>query len=146
MFKRLLQGMGFSAPQPALRAALSDPKQATQPIIDVTDANFGELVLAANQLVIVDFWAEWCQPCQIMSAYVGFLAKDFSGQLVLAAMDVDENPLTAQQYEIMGLPTLLLFYEGQLLDRIVGVEPYEVIRDQVAAWLAEEWIGKSVNR
>ena len=145
MFNKLMNSVGLGAkpPQPAAQVAATTNISA---IIDVTDTNFSELILAAKQLVIVDFWAEWCQPCQIMSAYVGFLAKDFQGQLVLAALDVDENPLTAQQYDIMGLPTLLLFYEGQLLDRIVGVEQYEVIRDQVAAWLAEEWIGKSANR
>lgn len=142
MFNKLMNrvGLGAKPPEPAAKVAATTN---VSPIIDVTDANFGELVLAAKQLVIVDFWAEWCQPCQIMSAYVGFLAKDFHGQLVLAAMDVDENPLTAQQYEIMGLPTLLLFYDGQLLDRIVGVEPYEVIRDQVADWLGS---GRSVDR
>ena len=70
-----------------------------------------------------------------MSAYVGFLGKEFDGQLTLAAMDVDENPETSPQYNIMGLPTLLFFYRGKEIDRIVGVEPYEAIRDRVTVWL-----------
>jgi thioredoxin 1 len=73
-----------------------------------------------------------------MSAYVGFLAKDFGDQIVLAALDVDENPETPARYDIMGLPTLLLLRQGQEIDRIVGVEPYEAIRDRVASQLVEQ--------
>ena len=104
-------------------------------ILEVTDTTFAEQVLQPRQLVVVDFWAEWCQPCQIMSAYVTFLAKDFGEQLVLAALDVDENPIIPAQYDIMGLPTLLLFYQGVVVDRIVGIEPYETIRERVAQQL-----------
>ncbi len=127
-------GLGHRRPTPPRESAPTN----LSPIIDVTDATFADLVLAADRLVVVDFWAEWCQPCQIMSAYVGFLAQEFGEQIVLAAMDVDENPETAPRYDIMGLPTLLFFDQGQVIDHIVGVEPYEVIRARVAQYLAEK--------
>lgn len=138
MLKQLLKIVGLTTSVPAPTPAVIEPSTPRQPIIDVTDATFAEVVLGAKQLVVVDFWAEWCQPCQIMSAYVGFLAKDFAGQLVLAALDVDENPRTPEHYTIMGLPTLLLFRDGQEVDRIVGVEAYEIMRARVAVHLTDK--------
>ena len=133
MLTKLLRRVGL-APTPVATA----PSPIVNPIIDVTDATFADVVLAADRLVVVDFWADWCQPCQIMSAYVGFLAKDLGDQIVLAALDVDENPETPTHYDIMDLPTLLLFHHGQVVDRIVGVEPYEAIRARVAAQIVEQ--------
>jgi thioredoxin 1 len=143
MLNKLLNRVGLGHKRPTLPLESTPANVAS--IIDVTDATFADLVLAADRLVVVDFWAEWCQPCQIMSAYVGFLAQEFGEQIVLAAMDVDENPETAPRYEIMGLPTLLFFDQGQVIDRVVGVEPYEVIRASVAQYLAEK-NNQSVNQ
>lgn len=110
-------------------------QKAAPRIIEATDANFSELVLTSSKLAVVDFWAEWCQPCQIMAAYVGFLAEEYGDQLLLAALDVDENPKTAERYFVMGLPTLLLLRNGVEVDRIVGVEEYATIKAQVEQWL-----------
>lgn len=135
MFNRLLQKIGLTAPQPSDKAKATAPERAASIIIDVTDATFADTVLASDKLAIVDFWAEWCQPCQIMSAYVGFLAQEYGDRLLLAALDVDENPQTPERYTIMGLPTLLLLRNGTEVDRIVGVEEYPTIKARVEQWL-----------
>jgi thioredoxin 1 len=134
MIKKLLRHMGFAAPQPSSRqeAVVKDVKPT---IIEVIDANFDTVVLASSKLAVVDFWAEWCQPCQIMSAYVGFLAQEYGDRLLIAALDVDENPQTAERYTIMGLPTLLLLQNGVEVDRIVGVEEYQTIKARVESLL-----------
>jgi thioredoxin 1 len=136
-FKRFLQKFRSTVQPSAVHNRPLD-LPATPTVVTVTDTTFADVVLATDLLVVVDFWADWCQPCQIMSAYVGFLAKDFGDQIVLAALDVDENPETPARYDIMGLPTLLLLRQGQEIDRIVGVEPYEAIRDRVASQLVEQ--------
>ena len=100
-----------------------------------TDATFAARVLARDGLVVVDFWADWCQPCQVMSAFVEFLARDFAGRLHVMALDVDENPATAEQYQVMGLPTLLFFRDGLEVERIVGVGEYDQLKRQTARLL-----------
>lgn len=135
MFKKLLRRMGFAAPQPSGRQEATVVKDVKSTIIEATDANFDTVVLSSSKLAVVDFWAEWCQPCQIMSAYVGFLAQEYGDRLLIAAMDVDENPQTAERYTIMGLPTLLLIHNGVEVDRIVGVEEYQTIKARVEARL-----------
>ena len=135
MIKQLLKRIGLGDPQPPARQQATAAKAATPTIIEVTDSDFASVILASDKLAVVDFWAEWCQPCQIMSAYVGFLAQEYGDRLLIAAMDVDENPQTAERYTIMGLPTLLLVQDGVEVDRIVGVEEYQTIKARVEARL-----------
>lgn len=135
MLKQVLRRMGFAAPQPSDRQEATVTKDVKPTIIEVTDADFSSVVLSSSKLAVVDFWAEWCQPCQIMSAYVGFLAQEYGERILIAAMDVDENPQTPERYTIMGLPTLLLVHNGVEVDRIVGVEEYQTIKARVESLL-----------
>jgi thioredoxin 1 len=124
----------FGARKPAPPPANGGPP-APAPL-DLTAESFDGEVLAAQLPALVDFWAEWCQPCKIMSAYTGFLARDYAGRLLVAALDVDEHPAVAERYAVMGLPTLILFKHGAEVDRIVGVEAYDEIASRVEALLA----------
>jgi thioredoxin 1 len=136
MFRKLLKSVGFKAAAPTLppedRLLTSSNRPAP---IDVTDADFAELILASDKLAVVDFWAEWCEPCHIMSAYVGFLAAEYAGRVLVAALDVDENPETPSQYTIMGLPTTIFFRNGLEMERIVGVANYAEFKQKVEQWL-----------
>ncbi|GIK72415.1 MAG: thioredoxin [Chloroflexota bacterium] len=131
MFDKLKQRFG-KANRPV--EAAEPPKPP--PIIDVTDADFEAVVLRSPLLTVVDFWAEWCQPCQVMSAYVGFLAREYEGRVLVAALDADEHPETPARYNVMGLPTLLLLRDGVEIDRIVGVVGYDEIKTRVERLLA----------
>jgi thioredoxin 1 len=135
MFDKLLQSIGLKSKAPAQTAAVVSPPQPAA--IDVTDADFATIILASERLAVVDCWAEWCEPCQVMSAYVHFLAADYADRLLVTALDVEANPATTAQYEIMGLPTLLFFRNGQEIARQVGVVPYETLCRQVEELLAQ---------
>ena len=100
-------------------------------VVDVTDADFDAVVLASSRPVLVDFWAEWCQPCTVLSAWVEMVAREYQGRLTVAALDVDENPQTAERFAVMGLPTLLLVRNGQEITRHVGLLTLEQMRDLV---------------
>ena len=134
MLNRLLHPFGRKPkpPRPPVEPTAARTQAA---VIDVTDGDFASVVLASDKVAVVDFWAEWCEPCQIMAAYMGFLAQELGDQLLLAALDVDENPATPAQYNVMGLPTLLVLKDGQEVDRIVGFRDYEEIKRRIEAWI-----------
>lgn len=90
---------------------------------EVTDATFEQDVLNADELVLVDFWAEWCGPCKMIAPIVEQLADDFDGVLRVGKLDADENVNTMMAYGVMGIPTLILFKNGEAIERITGFMP-----------------------
>ena len=91
--------------------------------ITVTEADFDQKVLQSELPVLVDFWAEWCGPCKAVAPLLDEIAKDYAGKLTVAKMDIDENPVTPNEYAVLGIPTMLLFRDGKLLDQKVGAMP-----------------------
>ena len=86
-----------------------------------TDGNFDETVIQAGELVLVDFWAEWCGPCKRLAPTVDALATDYTGKLTVGKLNVDDNPTTAFKFQIRGIPALLLFKGGQVVESVVGL-------------------------
>jgi len=99
--------------------------------IHVTDDSFEQDVIQSDLLTLVDFWAEWCQPCKYIAPILEDIAAEHDGQLKVAKLDVDNNPNTAGTYGIMSIPTLLVFKEGQPVERIVGFMPKEHLMDRI---------------
>jgi thioredoxin 1 len=87
----------------------------------VTDSSFEEEVMKAELPVLVDFWAEWCGPCRRLAPAVEALATEFDGRILVGKLNVDENPGTAGRFSIRGIPTLLLFKGGQIVESVVGL-------------------------
>jgi thioredoxin 1 len=92
-------------------------------LFHVNDKNFANEVLNSDLPVLVDFWATWCGPCRSISPIIEELAKEFSGKVKVTKLNVDDNPATPGQYGVRGIPTLILFKDGKILDQIVGSVP-----------------------
>ena len=107
---------------------------------EVKDATFQTEVLQSKQPVLVDFWADWCGPCRMIAPSVSAMAEEYDGVLRVAKMDVDENPATPGRYGIIGIPTLMLFKDGQVVERITGALPKDRIVAQVLPHLNLETV------
>ena len=103
--------------------------------VDVTDETFGEMVLEANLPTIVDFWAVWCVPCKMIAPILEEIAEEHDGKLQVFKLDVDENPETAMRYGVMGIPTLILFKNGQAVEQIQGMRPKAQILSKIESHL-----------
>jgi thioredoxin 1 len=103
----------------------------------VTDADFQEKVLNAEKPVLVDFWADWCAPCQMIAPIVDELADELDGQMEFAKVDVDANPETAVSYGIRSIPALLVFKGGKPVEQIIGALPKGQLRQKLDAVLEE---------
>jgi thioredoxin 1 len=88
--------------------------------IHVTDANFNE-TLKNNKVALIDFWAGWCGPCRALAPTIEELARDYSGKVFIGKLDVDENPKTAECFQVYSIPTLVVFKDGCEVERLVGV-------------------------
>jgi thioredoxin 1 len=93
--------------------------------IEVTDKTFEDVVLKAELPTVVDFWAVWCGPCKMIAPALEEIAQEYAGQLQVTKLDVDHNNASAMKYGVMSIPTLILFKDGQPVERIIGFMPKE---------------------
>jgi thioredoxin 1 len=100
--------------------------------LELTDATF-EATINSDKPVLVDFWAEWCGPCKMIGPSVEELASDYEGRAVVAKINVDENPLVTAKYGVRSIPTLLVFKNGQIVDKQIGAVPKSVLAGKLAA-------------
>ena len=103
--------------------------------VELTDSNFQELVLNSDKPVLVDFWAAWCGPCRMLGPIIEELQDDFQGKAIVGKVDVDNNQQIAMQYGIRNIPTVLIFKNGEVVDKFVGVAPKASIAEKLNSFL-----------
>ncbi|MDA9139602.1 thioredoxin [Flavobacteriaceae bacterium] len=103
--------------------------------LEITDANFDEIVLKSEQPVMVDFWAAWCGPCRMVGPIIEDISKDYDGKAVVGKLDVDAHQEFAAKYGVRNIPTVLVFKGGELVGRQVGVAPKKAYSDALDAVL-----------
>ena len=111
---------------------------ATGPVahspIEVTDSSFNEIV-KKDGLVVVDCWAAWCAPCRMIAPIIEELAKDYAGKILFGKLNVDSNRKAPLEYQIMSIPTILVFKDGELVDRIIGAMPRRLLEQKITQHL-----------
>ncbi len=116
-----------------LAATLPGCSSGVSKAVTLTTANFEDKVLKSKQIVLVDFWAEWCGPCKAMDPVIKELAAEYEGRAVVGKVNIDDYPGVAAKYEIVSIPTLLVFKDGVLKRKIVGMQSHEYLRSQLVA-------------
>lgn len=103
--------------------------------ITVTDGTFSKDVLDSDKLVLVDFWAEWCGPCRMVAPVLEEIAADHAETITIAKLNIDENPATARDFQVMSIPTMILFKGGEPVKQIVGAKPKAALLADLADYL-----------
>ena len=104
--------------------------------VEITDENFQQEVLNSETPVLVDFWADWCQPCKMIAPVVEQIAEEYDGKVKIGKLDVDSNQQTSQAMGIRGIPALIIFNDGKPVDQIIGVVPKSIIQKKIDEVLA----------
>ncbi|TDV50811.1 thioredoxin [Actinophytocola oryzae] len=104
--------------------------------VEVTDASFNEAVLNSDKPVLVDFWATWCGPCRMVAPVLEELAAEHKDKITVAKLDVDANPTTARDYQVLSIPTLMVFKGGEKVKEIVGARPKAALVNDLADFLS----------
>jgi|SRR6266540_2230872 len=113
----------------------ADPHSSGQPHLEVNDESFRRQVLEAAGPVLVDFWAAWCGPCRMMAPVVEELAGDYAGRAKVVKLDMDANPETALRYDITSIPTFLVFKNGEVAEKVIGVVSKKLLAAKLDAHL-----------
>ena len=108
---------------------------ASENITILSDDTFATTVAGDGEPVLVDFWAEWCGPCKMIAPILEEIADEQAGSLKIAKLNVDDAPNTARQYEVMSIPTMILFKDGQPVKKIVGAKPKAALMGELADYL-----------
>ncbi|MCC7246448.1 MAG: thioredoxin [Saprospiraceae bacterium] len=98
-----------------------------------TDANFQTEVIENSTVTVIDLWAEWCGPCRLMTPVIEELSKEYEGRAVIGKLNVDENPEVPTNYNVRGIPTFLIFKNGELKDKVVGAQTKKFLQDKIEA-------------
>ncbi len=100
--------------------------------LHITDSEFKNEVLDSKTLVLVDFWAEWCGPCRMISPIIDEISSELNGKIKVVKLNVDENPETSMNYSIRSIPTLMLFKDGKVVEQIIGAQPKKSLLDKIS--------------
>ena len=109
-------------------------EEALNKSIPVTDATFKETI-QKYPLVVIDCWAPWCGPCRMVSPVLDEIARDYAGKVIIGKLNVDENQRTAMEYQIMGIPAMLIFKNGKLIDQVIGAMPRQILEPKIVKYL-----------